>query len=156
MSLVHALIILPLSVRTFNSPSLNADRVFGWDPKSGTLQAVACGYFLWDSIDSIVHFQGPGFVVHGVVCFVIYLLGYVSGLFGYAFGTSKLKGLILLLSLFVIFCMGIETVHLLLWTKIFVLGIVRVLFPSLCIINAKVLIRSTPFLDVHWYITFHD
>ena len=65
MSSVHALLIIPLALRCIGLESLDADRAFGWDSRSGTLTAVACGYFLWDTIESIVHFSDVGFVVHG-------------------------------------------------------------------------------------------
>ncbi len=35
-------------------------------------------YFAWDTIESIVHYSGAGFVAHGFSCFVIYLLSFVS------------------------------------------------------------------------------
>ncbi|PAV23506.1 hypothetical protein PNOK_0057400 [Pyrrhoderma noxium] len=74
VSLVHALIIIPLSLRCLNSPVLNADRAFGWDPRVGTLASIACGYFAWDTFESLWHFSDIGFVVHGLVCFFIYFL----------------------------------------------------------------------------------
>ena len=65
VSLVHALIIIPLSLRCLNSPVLDADRAFGWDPRVGTLASIACGYFAWDTFESLLHFSDIGFVVHG-------------------------------------------------------------------------------------------
>ena len=65
VSLVHALIIIPLSLRCLNSPVLDADRAFGWDPRVGTLASIACGYFAWDTFESLWHFSDIGFVVHG-------------------------------------------------------------------------------------------
>ncbi|KAJ7157010.1 TLC domain-containing protein [Mycena crocata] len=72
-SQVHAIIILPLAVRCLALPELDADRAFGWHDSSGTVQAVASGYFLWDSIDAMVNFENIGFVAHGLACFAIYL-----------------------------------------------------------------------------------
>ncbi|KAI0261345.1 DUF887-domain-containing protein [Gloeopeniophorella convolvens] len=72
-SLTHALLILPLTARCLHIPALAADRAFGWDPRAGTLLGVASGYFLWDSIVSLVHFEGVGFVVHGLACLIIYV-----------------------------------------------------------------------------------
>jgi len=72
-SLVHALLILPLAARCLHLPTLSADRAFGWDPRVGTLFAVTSGYFLWDSIVCLVHYEGIGFVIHGWACLIIYL-----------------------------------------------------------------------------------
>ncbi|KAI0253546.1 DUF887-domain-containing protein [Lactifluus subvellereus] len=72
-SLVHALLILPLAARCLHSPALAADRAFGWDPRIGTLFAVTSGYFLWDSVVCLVHYEGVGFIVHGFACLTVYL-----------------------------------------------------------------------------------
>lgn len=63
--MLHVLIVIPLAVRCLDFPALSADRAFGWDERAGAPLAVAAGYFLWDTIDTIVHFEGFGFVVHG-------------------------------------------------------------------------------------------
>jgi len=76
VSLVHALIILPLAARCLHLPTLEADRAFGWDPRAGTVFAVTSGYFVWDSIVCLVHFEGFGFLVHACACLVIYLNGF--------------------------------------------------------------------------------
>lgn len=65
VSLIHASIVVPLAIRCLDSPALSVDRAFGWDEKAGTLLAVAAGYFLWDTIDTIINFEGFGFVAHG-------------------------------------------------------------------------------------------
>ncbi|KAN0129618.1 DUF887 domain containing protein [Lactarius tabidus] len=72
-SLVHALLILPLAASCLHIPALAADRAFGWDPRVGTLFAVTSGYFLWDSVVCLVHFEGFGFMMHGIVCLLVYL-----------------------------------------------------------------------------------
>ncbi|KAF8263047.1 DUF887-domain-containing protein [Lactarius quietus] len=72
-SLVHALLILPLAARCLHIPALTADRAFGWDPRVGTLFAVTSGYFLWDSVVCLVHFEGFGFMMHGFACLLVYL-----------------------------------------------------------------------------------
>ncbi|KAH8995490.1 DUF887-domain-containing protein [Lactarius akahatsu] len=72
-SLVHALLILPLTARCLHIPALAADRAFGWDPRVGMLFAVTSGYFLWDSVVCLVHFEGFGFMLHGVGCLLVYL-----------------------------------------------------------------------------------
>ena len=65
MSLVHVSIVIPLAIQCLDSPALSADRAFGWDERAGTAFAIAAGYFLWDAIDMIIHFEAFGFVAHG-------------------------------------------------------------------------------------------
>jgi hypothetical protein len=43
VSLVHALIILPLAARRLHLPALEADRAFGWDQRAGIVFAVTSG-----------------------------------------------------------------------------------------------------------------
>lgn len=76
VSLIHAAAIIPLAFRCLNIKVLDEDRAFGWDDRVGTLMAVSLGYFAWDTIESIVHYSGTGFVAHGFSCFVIYLLSF--------------------------------------------------------------------------------
>ncbi|KAJ7085790.1 DUF887-domain-containing protein [Mycena belliarum] len=75
-SQVHAVVIIPLALQCLGLPELDADRAFGWTERSGTVQAVASAYFLWDSIDAIVNFEDFGFVLHGVACLGIYLFSF--------------------------------------------------------------------------------
>jgi len=70
------LLILPLAGRSLHLPALAADRAFGWDPRVGTLFAVTGGYFMWDSIVCLVHYEGVGFLVHGWACLTVYLNGF--------------------------------------------------------------------------------
>lgn len=65
VSLIHVSIVIPLAIRCLDSPALYVDRAFGWDERAGTAFAVAAGYFLWDTIDMIMHFEAFGFVAHG-------------------------------------------------------------------------------------------
>ncbi|KAJ6525724.1 DUF887-domain-containing protein [Mycena capillaripes] len=83
-SQIHAAVILPLALRCLALPELDADRVFGWHERSGTVQAFAAGYFLWDSLDAIFNFEDIGFVLHGLACFAIYLLSFQPFLAYYA------------------------------------------------------------------------
>lgn len=41
--MIHALIVVPLAVRSLNAPGLAADRAFGWDDQVGLLNAIATG-----------------------------------------------------------------------------------------------------------------
>ncbi|GLB34737.1 putative TRAM, LAG1 and CLN8 homology domain [Lyophyllum shimeji] len=78
VSQVHTVIIVPLSlwVLWHESPERVQDRAFGWDHRTGYVHAIACGYFLWDSLDAIVNFTDLGFVIHGVACFAIYTMSF--------------------------------------------------------------------------------
>jgi hypothetical protein len=54
VSMVHALIIIPLAFRALHVPALEKDRAFGWDDRHGTLAAVACGYASTNKIHPII------------------------------------------------------------------------------------------------------
>ncbi|KAF7338063.1 TLC domain-containing protein [Mycena venus] len=83
-SQIHAIVILPLAVQCLWLPELDADRVFGWHDRSGTVQAVAAAYFLWDLMDAVWNFEDVGFVLHGLACFAIYFLSFQPFLAYYA------------------------------------------------------------------------
>jgi len=72
VSFLHVFVVVPLAARCLSSANLSEDKISGWDPKLGTTVAVACGYFLWDSVDSIMNFDDAGFLLHGVSCLIIY------------------------------------------------------------------------------------
>ncbi|ORZ29668.1 TLC domain-domain-containing protein [Catenaria anguillulae PL171] len=78
VSSVHAVAIVLLVWPNLSDPVLLADRVFGYTHRAGTAYAVSCGYFLWDSIFSLVHVRefGVGFLVHGVACLSVYLFSF--------------------------------------------------------------------------------
>lgn len=76
VSLAHAITIIPLAFRCLNSKPLDEDKAFGWDDHAGTVMAISLGYFIWDSIECLVHFTGVGFFAHGLSCLVIYLLAF--------------------------------------------------------------------------------
>jgi len=84
VSQLHTLIIIPFAYRCLGLVSLDQDRAFGWDKRAGTVQAIACGYFLWDSLDAIVNFTDIGFVIHGLACLAIYMLSFKPFLAYYA------------------------------------------------------------------------
>ncbi|KAK7061813.1 TLC domain-containing protein [Favolaschia claudopus] len=84
VSQVHALVVLPLALRCLALPELNEDRVYGWHERSGTVQAVAAAYFLWDFLDAVFNFEDIGFVLHGLACFVIYFESFQPFLAYYA------------------------------------------------------------------------
>ena len=63
-AMIHAVIIIPLAFRALGSQVLENDPVFGYDPFVGHVLAISSGYFVWDTIDSMLH-STIGFVVHG-------------------------------------------------------------------------------------------
>ncbi|KAH9848885.1 DUF887-domain-containing protein [Lenzites betulinus] len=74
VSLFHVFIVLPLAFASLDSDTLKADKLWGWDDKVGRTVAVACGYFLWDTLDAIINFDDFGFLVHGASCMTLYLM----------------------------------------------------------------------------------
>jgi len=75
VSLVHALVVVALALRCLDEKSLDEDRAFGSHRDAGFLTAIAIGYFTWDALESIIHFTEIGFVIHGVACLTIFVLG---------------------------------------------------------------------------------
>lgn len=57
-----------------------AGRIWGYTGAMGLVQALAGGYFVWDLIASIVHFNelGPGSLAHAVSALLVTSLGFVS------------------------------------------------------------------------------
>ena len=55
-------------------------RIFGYSGATAFVQAMAGGYFVWDTYVSVVWFSilGPGSLAHGISALVITILGYVS------------------------------------------------------------------------------
>ena len=80
--MTHALVVVPLALRSLWLGALKDDPVFGYDPIVGNLLALSSGYvlflldhgcnrwgadgryFIWDTLDSALH-STLGFVVHG-------------------------------------------------------------------------------------------
>ena len=86
VSLVHAALITPLAARIWlraretNSLGLRThplavDRLYGYDYEVAQVYAIAQGYFVWDSVVSILH-EGPGFIAHGLVALIAFTLVY--------------------------------------------------------------------------------
>ncbi|KAI0374660.1 DUF887-domain-containing protein [Pilatotrama ljubarskyi] len=74
VSLLHVFIVLPLAFTCFGSETLKADKLWGWDDRVGRTVAVACGYFLWDTLDAIINFDDMGFLIHGASCLTLYMM----------------------------------------------------------------------------------
>ncbi|KAH8826972.1 TLC domain-containing protein [Flagelloscypha sp. PMI_526] len=76
-SQVHAMIIIPLSLLALNHvKEKQLDPVFVFDEAAALTNAVATGYFMWDTVDAIVNFEDIGFVLHGAACLGIYAMSF--------------------------------------------------------------------------------
>ncbi|CEH17340.1 uncharacterized conserved protein [Ceraceosorus bombacis] len=85
VALVHAAIITPLCGKVwwdvYQQGGLNGThplalrRVYGYTFEAGQVYAIAIGYFIWDTVVSIL-FDGPAFVAHGVVALTAFVLVY--------------------------------------------------------------------------------
>ncbi|KAK9456745.1 TLC domain-containing protein [Dipodascopsis uninucleata] len=78
VSQVQCLLILALSFVAFFDDELKSDHVFAYSPYGGLVYAFALGYFTWDSYISIkyVKWFGPGFALHGIASFSVFLLSF--------------------------------------------------------------------------------
>ncbi|KAG0332883.1 hypothetical protein BG004_001063 [Podila humilis] len=100
VSTVHAVTIVILSAPLLWNETLLSDKIFGYDFYAGQVYAVACGYFLWDTLHSIRHVKdfGLGFVFHGFCSFSVFIYSFDKlGLTG---STYQLVNGIILLSVF--------------------------------------------------------
>ena len=48
-------------------------------------------YFMWDALDAIINYIDPGFVAHGIACFSIFFMTFVSVFFFCGFPTIPLS-----------------------------------------------------------------
>ncbi|EKM82492.1 hypothetical protein AGABI1DRAFT_68152 [Agaricus bisporus var. burnettii JB137-S8] len=76
VSQVHCVVIIAAAAYSVwtESPDRALDQAFGWSDTTGYVHGIAVGYFLWDTVDAIVNYIYSGFVVHGVVCLLIYAM----------------------------------------------------------------------------------
>lgn len=42
-ALVHAVLIIPMALKTYNDPELRQDPIFGYSPRVGNVLAFTCG-----------------------------------------------------------------------------------------------------------------
>lgn len=56
------------------------ERLWGYSPQAGTVQAYAAGYFLWDIYISLryPHVDGGGGMLHAICAFVVTMVGFVG------------------------------------------------------------------------------
>ncbi|KAF8809091.1 hypothetical protein BYT27DRAFT_7188174 [Phlegmacium glaucopus] len=78
VSQFHVLVVVPTALWCIlhENPEHESNRAFGWDDKAGYVHAIACGYFLWDMLDSMINSIDSGFVAHGTACFMIYFMSF--------------------------------------------------------------------------------
>ncbi|KAG8885564.1 hypothetical protein FRB97_000472 [Tulasnella sp. 331] len=78
VSFIHSTLVAPwaLYLTIQSSPMVCEDRVFGWDPRVGTLVSVSAAYFVWDTLEAILSGNDVAFVLHGAACSFIYISGY--------------------------------------------------------------------------------
>ncbi|KAF9212234.1 hypothetical protein CPC16_001041 [Podila verticillata] len=78
VSTVHAITIVVLATPLLWNETLLQDRIFGYDFHAGQVYAVACGYFLWDTLHSVRHVKdfGIGFVFHGFCSFSVFIFSF--------------------------------------------------------------------------------
>ncbi|KAF9415757.1 hypothetical protein BGZ94_010404 [Podila epigama] len=78
VSTVHAVTIVLLSAPLLWNETLLQDKIFGYDYNAGQVYAIACGYFLWDTLHSIRHVKdfGIGFVFHGFCSFSVFIFSF--------------------------------------------------------------------------------
>ncbi|KAI8904708.1 TLC domain-containing protein [Gorgonomyces haynaldii] len=88
-SMLNALLMTTLSIPILFDTQLQAQPLFGYSYYAGNVYALACGYFLWDTVYSIRNLSesGVGMVLHGIACFTVYLYSFTPYLqyFGSAF-----------------------------------------------------------------------
>ncbi|KDN50857.1 DUF887-domain-containing protein [Tilletiaria anomala UBC 951] len=86
VSFVHASIVTPAAAAIWwkirqqggleaKVHPLAANRTYGYDYETGQVYAIALGYFIWDTVISLLY-EGPAFIAHGVVCFIAFALAY--------------------------------------------------------------------------------
>jgi len=84
VSMVQSLLITALALWVIWRDEERADmnwrgRVWGYTGADGLVQALACGYFLWDLVISALHLEifGPGLLAHAVSALAVFSLGFV-------------------------------------------------------------------------------
>ncbi|WWC86889.1 uncharacterized protein L201_001768 [Kwoniella dendrophila CBS 6074] len=82
VSMVHAIIVIPLAFKCLSSSILKADPIFGYDSWAGHVFAFSSGYFVWDTLDSLMN-SSIGFVVHGAACLAVFLFSFRPFLAGF-------------------------------------------------------------------------
>lgn len=78
VSMVHAMVVGPIAAhRLLTLPNVeNFEKAFGWNESMGLLHGIAVGYFVWDTIESILAQVEVGFIIHGLACTLIFGLSY--------------------------------------------------------------------------------
>ncbi|KAI9365443.1 TLC domain-containing protein [Zopfochytrium polystomum] len=75
VSLVHSLLVSAMSFPILVDPAFQQEPILKYTHYSACLLSITCGYFIWDTIVSAMQISvnGPGMVVHGLSCFLVFL-----------------------------------------------------------------------------------
>lgn len=78
VSVVHAIVSVCLALPLLFDEELRSDMIFGFSDYAAWVHTIPCGYFIWDTIVCIYYIQdsGIGFVIHGIVSFLVFYLAY--------------------------------------------------------------------------------
>ncbi|KAG7092660.1 hypothetical protein E1B28_008997 [Marasmius oreades] len=76
VSQLHAFTVVLLAMRYLSVEDLQKDKLYGWDDRVGTLQAIAVAFFLWDTLNELILADELGFVLHGLACLLIYTFAF--------------------------------------------------------------------------------
>ncbi|KAJ1309563.1 hypothetical protein OPQ81_006336 [Rhizoctonia solani] len=78
VSMAHAMIVGPMAAhRLLTLPDVGSfEKAFGWNESMGLLHGIAVGYFVWDTIESVLAQVEVGFIIHGLACTLIFGLSY--------------------------------------------------------------------------------
>lgn len=79
-TLINALALWVIFVDDERWGSSFEERIWGYTGASGMIQALACGYFVWDLLVTILYLDvfGLGLLAHAVSALAVYSFGFVS------------------------------------------------------------------------------
>jgi len=84
VSTVNTLTVLPLAITCFKYQHILAeDKAFASHPAALRLAAIAAGYFLWDTAESVSRLDIP-FMIHGLSSMLIFIFGLTPFVLYYA------------------------------------------------------------------------
>lgn len=75
VSLIHSVVVAPISLYYWLQIDESTDRLWGYDYTLAQVYALSLGYFAWDVIMSL-RYEGFAFVLHGVLGFTAAMLVY--------------------------------------------------------------------------------
>jgi len=77
VAFIFSIVISTLALKQLQDPVLKADKVWGYTRLGGDVNAISCGYFLWDIYVSsmLVKEHGYGMLVHAFASFAVFIFG---------------------------------------------------------------------------------